>query len=184
MAGCLTDVTSHSVPDYALCEQNPRQGRVSPDPRRGWGGGQAARGQRRGSAAWRRTRGWASLQGVSFGARVSELRGAPNRSAASQRGPLTPPRASPAPVLRGPLSRGQTSPRQPSSRGSHSHCLRLPRPLPGVPFASKKGFTAGVSGREDQEDPPEPSGSPSGQSALVPACPGGTSHSNQRATRS
>lgn len=178
MAGCLTDVTSHSVPDYALYEQNPHQGRVSSDPRRGWGGGQAARGQRRGSAAWRRTRGQASLQGVSFGAGVSELCGAPNRSAASQWGPLTPPQASPAPVLRGPLSRGQTEP-QPLPPASP--------PPPGCSFRFQKGIycrsfwargsgggsarTLGVAIRAERSGPRLPRGDfaqqPEGNAVLI-----------------
>lgn len=187
MAGCLTDVTSHSVPDYALYEQNPRQGWVSPDPRRGWGGGQAARGQRRGSAAWRRTRGRASLQGVSFGARVSELRGAPNRSAASQRGPLTPPPGLPGTRPAGtPLPGPDVAP--------PTELPREPQPLPpasppppGCSFRFQKGIycrsfwargsgggsarTLGVAIRAERSGPRLPRGDfaqqPEGNAVLI-----------------
>lgn len=98
-----------------------------------------------------------------------------------------PPRASPAPILRGPLSRGQTSPRQPSSRGSHSHCLRLPRPLLVCSFRFQKGIycrsfwargsgggsarTLGVAIRAERSGPRLPRGDfaqqPEGNAVLI-----------------
>lgn len=175
MAGCLTDMTSHSVPDYALYEQNPRQGRVSPDPRRGWGGGQAARGQRRGSAAWRRTRGRASLQGVSFGARVSELRGAPNRSAASQRGPLTPPPGPPRHPSCGDPSPGAR--RHPANRapaGATATASGFPAPSRVFLSLPKRDLLQEFLGaRIRRRIRPNPRGRHPGRALWSPPAPGG-----------
>lgn len=173
VASYLTDVTLHSVPDYALYEQKPtRGGSPRPTEKLGWGSG----------------RSWAvaGLGGVEVDRRPgvtvrhSELCGTPNWSVASQWGPVTPP-------LGRPDVRPAGTPFPGPDVALPTGLPREARPLPPASppplrvFVSllKRDFLQAFLGTRSEtqesggEFRPNPQGRHPGRAAWSPPAPGG-----------